>query len=474
MDEVREFWDRVARYKEMGMDPLKWIAGCAVKVDLTTVVYPALRQIRPELETYGIHVSSRADADMFPSHRDNFEVERRIYNLESPRVDPEDLRRVNPDRGISLVQVHQRSADKPEKFAEALLRLYREIGRAHVDFTVGKGHSIITPYPQAQFALFDFLREPTGTPDGYTLANNDTIQVIDPTLDPASPEQAAVAVSNSLNDLLTLGVHEDLGLLPVYDAPTPGMRERIAKNMADFARRHGLRLHDAPQPQTGKLLMGATVIGRTHREPPHTPAGFTPGMEIVVTRPFGDLAPINVYLSCLADEEYMKKLGEAGLTLDEARRAKEDVVKTMTQPNLEVGRIIARYRPAYGQKFNPTEHIAGTGDLSGPGVYIFKEMAQLAKADLRLDTLPLAYPRYVEFATREFIMDNGTAGTNGAVAMVAQAHISESIQKDLRRAGYNPQVIGRVLGPGPGRVTAPRSLEGMVANRGLLKEFELT
>jgi len=56
---IEEFWDRVARYREMGMDPLRWVAGCAVKVDLTTVVYPALRRLRPTLKALGVTIGQR-------------------------------------------------------------------------------------------------------------------------------------------------------------------------------------------------------------------------------------------------------------------------------------------------------------------------------------------------------------------------------------------------------------------------------
>lgn len=470
---VEEFWDRVARYKQLGMDPLKWIAGCAVKVDLTSVVYPALRQIRPELARIGVKVSPRADADVFPSGENGAEFHRRIYNLGEPRVDPEDLRRLNPDRGISLVQVHQRSADKPGPFAETLLRLYRQMEPAKPHFTVGKGHSILTPFPQAQFALFDFIKEGKGRPDGYTVANNDTIQVIDPTLDPASREQACVAVSNSLNDLLTLATSEELELHPVVDAPTPEMKAQILKNMETFAREHDMEFVQTPQPETGKLIMGATVVGKIHKEPPVTPRGVEAGMEIVVSRPFGDLAPINVYLSCLADEEYLKKLEAESISLEEARKAKEDVVRTMTRPNIAIGHILNRYCPPFGGKFSPDEHVSGTGDLSGPGVYIFKEFAELAKSDVRLTDLPLKYPKYVEFATREFIMDNGTAGTNGAVAAIGRPHLIGAIVGEMRKAGYDPRIIGKVVGPGTGLVHAPKVLEKYMASRKLLAEFVL-
>ncbi len=129
----------VAQYKKLGLDPLKWVAGCAVKVDLTTVVYPALRKIKPHLKELGITVNPREDADIFPSPMDGIELQRRVFDLNNVSVDVDDLRKLNPSRGVSLVQVHQRRAESADAFAEVLLNLYDKIGVAKVRFTVGKG-----------------------------------------------------------------------------------------------------------------------------------------------------------------------------------------------------------------------------------------------------------------------------------------------------------------------------------------------
>ncbi|MEE8238558.1 MAG: SelD-related putative sulfur metabolism protein, partial [Nitrososphaerales archaeon] len=228
METTEEFWERVSRYREMGMDPLRWVAGCAVKVDLTTVVYPALRRLRPLLRELGVIVAEREDADIFTAGREEPTISRRIYNLRDPKIDREDLKRINPKRAISLVQVHQRGAETDKIFGDILLSLYNSISLAEQKFIVGKGHSIITGYEDAEFALFDFISgSEAAKGEGFTLANNDTIQVIDPTADPGSIEQTDVAVSNSLNDLIALGCYEGLRLLPVIDAPNEELEMRI-------------------------------------------------------------------------------------------------------------------------------------------------------------------------------------------------------------------------------------------------------
>jgi len=395
-----EFWEKVEMYKGMGLDPLKWVAGCAVKVDLTTVVYPALRALRPHLEQYGITVSPREDADIFPLLQHG-SVERRVYDIRGPQVDVDDLRKINPERAISLIQVHQRKAESPENFAEALMNVYSKIGDAHIKFIVGKGHSIMTPYDDAEFAMFDFISRSGRANGGYTLANNDTIQVIDPTDDPGSEAQVFVAISNSLNDLVTLGCYENIRIHPVYDAPNEELAREIRGHCDAYAKRYGVKLSEGAAIVKGKLLIGATILGDMRKQPPTKYNQLQQGMRVIVSRPFGDLAPINVYLSCLADEEYQRKLEERGIGLADAKKTKDAVVQTMKEPNLKIGRVINKYLPDFGKEFDQSEHIVCTGDLSGPGIYIFKEIAEIARVDMELSEIPLAHPEYVYFAAGE-------------------------------------------------------------------------
>ncbi len=467
---MSEFWKRVEHYRQLGIDPLKWVAGCAVKVDLTSVVYPALNSIKPELEKLGVTVSPRQDADIFPK-KGELLTERRVYDTKDPKVDPVDLRRINPTRAISLIQVHQRVGGNAESFAEVLLRVYRKIGEAHLSFAVGKGHSIITAYPDAEFALFDFLVQTNGRSEGYNLANNDTIQLIDPTDDPASEPQVHVALSNAIADLVTLGCYENLQILPVFDAPNEEISRQITNHMESYAKKFGIHIN--PQEMVGrrKLLIGATVLGEMHKEPPIFHNNLQGDMQILVTRDFGDLAPINVYLACEADPDFLSALQDEGFSLDEARRTKDDIVTLMKWPNLAVGEVINRYLPDSGEKFEPTEHIAVTGDLSGPGIYIFKEMAQLGGVDIALDKVPLKYPEYVLFASRNYLMDNGTAGTNGAVAIVASSNVIDNVSRDLGKHGYEPRVIGKILGRGEGKVYLPKNGRDLLAAKTIQEEF---
>ena len=474
MSTKQEFWDNVSKYREMGMDPLRWVAGCAVKVDLKSVVYPTLHNLKPNLKQMGISLGARVDADIFPLIGDGPIINRRIYDPFSTNIDTEDLKKINPKRAISLLQVFQKNAEKQEKFQALLTSLYTSISKSNVQFFVGKGHSIITPDKEAEFALFDFISYEEGQSDGYCLSNNDTIQIIDPTADPSSEQQTNVAVSNSLNDLISLGCFEELKVLPVVDAPNQEIETQILKNMNNFASKYNIELISAESPKRSKLLIGATLFGSIRKEPPTRLDLLDSGMKILVTRPFGDLAPINVFLSCVADENFLKDLEATGYSLEDVQKAKDSVIATMTEPNFKVAKIINKYLPDFGSDFDIQEHILATGDLSGPGIMIFKEHADNANVDISLDNLPLQYPEFVKYATENFLMDNATAGTNGAVAIIASPHIIENIKTDLDKEGYDPQLVGTILGKGNGNVRVGKNVQEMIASQSLLDDLAIT
>jgi len=62
-----------------------------------------------------------------------------------------------------------------------------ELRATLVRVRIGKGHSIVSTREGAEFALVDFISASKG--DAYLLANNDTIQIIDPTEDPGNYRQ---------------------------------------------------------------------------------------------------------------------------------------------------------------------------------------------------------------------------------------------------------------------------------------------
>ncbi len=465
-----EILERVQYYKELGLNPLSLATGCAVKIDLIKVVYPALRKMRDRLRNLGLNIAPREDADIFRRTSEGVEIHRRIYRLgREADVDPEDIARVRPDRAITVVQCYQRYVDEPEGFIELLLPVYERIAESNVPISLGKGHSISTPFEDDQFALFDFLKLRGEKEDGYSAANNDTMHIIDPTYEPGDYVQVSGALSNTLNDLFVLGFHENIRIAPVLNAPKEELLDQMWRHAEEFARRLGAELIEVPQPERGRLLMGATVIADMDRHPPTFYDKARKGMKLVATRPFGELSPINVYLAMVIDDTIIPELEEAGIPVSEVERLKEDALKRISTPNINVAKVIYKFLPEDGA--DSSQHIIAATDVTGPGIYVVRELAESLNSSIKLWDIPVLYPKVSEYAAGNYVIPNATAGTNGAFILVVPDEIVEDVVRELEHAGEDPKVFGEITDVGRVEVSAPPKLRKYVADRKILGQF---
>lgn len=457
-------WQEVKDYlEELGLDPHKLACGCAVKIDLEDIVYPALRNIKSKLERIGIRILDREDADICPRYGKP-KIMRGIYSLDE--LDFSDLKEFEPQRAISLTSIHR--PQSPEELENRWLRFYQKLASEGVNITVGKGHTIEAYSKEDEFILFDFFKSDRGfksakgrKPKGYLIGNNDTIQIIDPTKRLGAKEQVFVALSNALNDLFVLGAVDRIRIFPTFAAPSEEVSNHIEENMKVYSHKYGFELvNEEPLPYKAPLL-GATVFGETRKEPPVFYDRLRKGDLILAHRPFGDLAPINLYIGGLMmGNEYLE---ERGVTLQEVERAKEERIETMACPNLKVGKIINRYSPTCGESFLESEHIKVTGDISGPGIGVLPELAEKGGVDIKLWDLPLKYKKMVKVASNDHLLPNGTTGTNGAIIIIGSRQVIEKVGEELDSLEYNPQVIGEVKGAGSGILTVPRMVMSVVS-----------
>lgn len=460
VDVFQKFRENVERYKKFGLNPLAMATGCAVKVDLIDVVYPALERIKEELQRHNITVLPREDADIFQT-RESMQIKRIINAGE-----------FDADRAVSLIQVNQDTASNPEKFAKFLLKTYTSIKTSR-KLTVGKGHSIVTNIPTAEVAVLDLFKLDGGKLPSYTLANNDTIQIVDPLEDPGSETQVDVAIANSLNDLFAKGAFQNLRMIPLADAPIDSLKKQLMKNYESFSKRYGIEIVQEVQPETKSLMMGATVIGESDHELPTFYDKVDEGMEILVTRPVGELTPINVYMWSLAVPELLELLENKGLSLSKVEDAKKRAIEYMRKPNIKVAQIIYEYLPKFGGTFDREAHVAMTTDVTGPGIFVIKEFAEKANADVELYDIPVVDREISEFATESFIIPNSTAGTNGAIVIFASRKVVDEIAQELSKEGFEPSIIGRVIGKGSGTVYCDKYLTKLIHRKNILQHFKI-
>lgn len=354
MDIFTKFRENIEIYKRLGLNPMSLATGCAVKVDLLETVYPALDKLRGELERRNIFISPREDADIFVTTEKI--VHKRLINGGE----------FDADRAVTLVQVNQQTAGDVKAFADFLFRTYTSIKTSR-KLTIGKGHSIVTTKRDGEVVVFDLFRLEGKRESSYTLANNDTVQIVDPLDPPGSQVQVDVAVSNSLNDLFAKGAFQELKVMPVADAPNEELKGKLLNNFEGFARRYNMELVEVEQPNTKTLMMGATVVGKSDHELPTFYDKVDEDTVIITTRFFGELTPINVHLWVLYEPELLEDMERRGIQLSGLEKVKAEALRVMARPNLHIARIMYDHLPEFGRALSRVDHIAMTTDVSGPG-----------------------------------------------------------------------------------------------------------
>ncbi|MBC7091391.1 MAG: SelD-related putative sulfur metabolism protein [Nitrososphaeria archaeon] len=450
-------------YRKIGINSLELACGCAVKVDLDNVVYPSIKELRQKLYSNFV-IPSKKDAEVVGAKRE-VKVYRRFYRLgPETNVDADDIRRIDPLTCVAVIQVFQRHAVSPEKFSELLEPVYKKISEAGVNLRFGKGHSIITTVPEESIAVFDFITVKGRSENKLLAINNDTVNIIDPTLSLEDERQVRGALCNALNDLYVLGVYNDIQVAPLVGAPNEDLRKKMIENVKKFSRENNFKFINVPQFDSRRLFIGATVLGTTEKQTPTREDLVQPGMQIIVTRPFGELSPLTVYISSLINDEIVSELESRGISFRELEKEKEEAVNLISSPNIMGAKIVNRYLPKIGEKFEKDQHVILSSDISGPGIYIFAEIAERANACIGIEEIPLLFPEVSEYAAKKFLMANSTAGTNGAFCIIAHKNVVEELLKDLRRAGYRPQIIGEVEELGRARVKICKSVLKYVSN----------
>ncbi len=475
-----ELEERVKEYKALGLNPLALATGCAVKVDLVRVVYPALKELRQVLESEGLEIAPREDAEII--HGYDIEIIRKYYPLgeeaqEYVYRDSKEIISKSPLTIITVIQIYQRYADSPETFAKLVKPLYLSIAKLSKNLgrrlRIGKGHSIVTPFIEDQFASIDFIAAKEKG-EVFTALNNDTIHIIDPSEPPGEKRQVFGALSNALNDIFVLGFHKNISIAPLINSPNDELTKTLLNNIKLYANEYGFKVIDVPKAPRGRLLLGATVLGESNHKPPMFEELAQEGMKIIVTRSFGELTPLNIYLASIVDEGVLNDLQREGISIEELIKAKEEAFNIISKPNIEAARVIYKYLPEYNEKPDPERHIIATTDITGPGIFVFYEIAEKMNAYIRLDKIPILFPEFSRFATKYFIMPNATAGTNGAFVLVAHKNIADDIVDDLEKRGLDPHIIGEVVEVKKRvGVKAPTILSNYIADKKLLSFFEL-
>lgn len=409
--------------------------GCGVKVDLNDIVYPTIQSFSA---THSIYSNERLDA--FFAEGELKSIKRIVIhlnsNLEQLQKVAEEIFDYRPDILLELITVDfeliESDIEKKRKF-ELVYKLKCDLldqvqslyiqNRISYSIQFGKGHSIRAG---GDFIMLDLVKLQSSSQAGtYSAFNHDTIITADSVLKHSSLITTFVSFNNALNDLFSNGVYQELEIFPVYD----GNKEEvlsIQSNMQYFIQFYqkrgvGIKLHDQGPLNKGLRMIGATVVGRSNKMKRKFDQ-LCKGDQLILTKHLGDLAYLNLFR-----KNYFGS--KASVNTDENRYL---VLQQMTISNYLIAKIINQHLPSISDAFDSNAHISFSSDISGPGVDVIFEAAQLSQIQLKMNPPIFLFPQSLYHFRK-----NHTSSTNGPLVIAGSSTLIQKIKSELTRIGFD-------------------------------------
>ncbi|MDQ3975431.1 MAG: SelD-related putative sulfur metabolism protein [Thermoproteota archaeon] len=427
------FWKNIEEYIRLGFDPLLWIPTCSNQVD-DDILQASLNEIK------------RSTIKLDPTWFDSFfymdgknpELTRRIYtNLDNPIVEKE----AEIKRALLMLRIHTEVGSDSLLLSEIVRRFLKSF---HFKVVSKRATISMTANRKSQFALLDYIRLSRGNKAGYTSANNSTTQITDPTLNPDSEIHSDIALTMAMENLNLLGCTSGFRVFPIYDAPTDNLLDTIRKNLDAFTSRYNIAMEDYSSVRAGSLFFGATAIANTLKEQPIRYENVEEGMQIVVSSKFGTMPAMSLYVLSQMDEEYASRIENDNISLDFLTSAKNEVLKSLSEPRFSLGKVISKYCPDFGTEYNKYTHIAAVYPIMTDGILAIAKFARLAGVQLTINNLPMKYDEIARFAAKDLMVENATSASAGCHMIVATENVANLIAEDLRKHTFEPSVIGFV------------------------------
>ena len=424
------FWNKVEEYRQLGFDPLRWIPTCSNQVD-DSILQASLKEIK------------RSTIKLEPVWFDSFyymdgktpELTRRVYyNLDNPIIEKE----AEIKRALLMFRIHTEIGSDSVFLSEIIRRFLKSF---HFKVISKKIVMSMTINRKSQFALLDYIRISRGDKVGYTSANNSTTQIIDPTLSPESEIHSNIALTTAMENLNLLGCTSAFRVFPIYDAPTESLLDTIRKNLDAFTSRYNLAMDDYSSVKVGSLFFGATAVANTLKEQPIRYEQVEEGMQIIISNKLGAMPAMSVYTLAKMDES-ISKLESNNISIDFLTDAKDEVLKSLSEPRFSLGKVISKYCPDFGTPYEKHTHIAPVYPVMTDGIFAVAKFARLVNARIVINNLPMKYDEIARFATKELLVENATAASTGCHMIIATKNVADLIMGDLQKHNFEPSVIG--------------------------------
>src|SRR5919202_574734 len=223
-------------------------------------------------------------------------------------------------------------------------------------------------------------------------------------------------------------------------------------------------MEDYSSLKIGKMFFGATALANTVKELPTRYDQVEQGMQIIVSDKFGALPAFSLYMLTKIDSANIEKIEQNQISLSVLSSAKDKLMKTLTEPNFSIGKIISRYCPDFGAVFDKYAHITAVYPITTYGIFAIEKLAELTNSYIVINDLPMRHEEIAKYTTREFLIDNATASSNGCHLIVAPSDLAKSITGDLRKHGFEPAIIGFIAKKGRPFIAFEKDINQYVAS----------
>jgi len=453
----------VDQYRKLGFDPLRWIPACSNEVD-PVVLRGALADVK--------HTSIKVSPSWFDSfyHIDGKapELTRRVYGLASPAIDKE----VEVKRALSIFRVHIGAGEYAPLLSESLQNFFKAF---NAKVSILSATTVLTEHPEAQFAMLDYIELHRGDKAGYMPAVTSVTQVTDVTRAPDADVHSNIAMTSAIEtlNLLGCGISSLFKLFPVYDAPSEEILDRIRANLDAFTSRYNLAMEDYNALKTNKLFYGTSAMAITSKELPTRYEQVEEGMEIMITNKFGGLPAMSLYTLGRMDSENIIKYEQNGVSYESISAAKDEAIKSLSEPHFALGKIVAKYCPDFGSAYDKNAHITAVYPVGQRGVFALGSLAELTNSHLAIKELPVRNEEIARFATKEFLVENSTASINGCHVIVGARAVLNMMAEDLKKHNFAPETIGSVAKKGTAVVIFDKDASQFVASKAKLARLTI-
>lgn len=455
---ANNFWENVEQYRRMGFDPLRWVATCSLEADQS-----AVKAALADVKKTTIKVSpSWFDAYNHIEGKEP-ELTRRVYDFANPAVGKE----IVVKRALALFRIHAQAAESQQTLADGLQKFF---GAFHAKVAVASAPVALTEHPDAQFGLLDYVELRRGNKDGYMPALSSFTQVTDVTKAPDDDVHVKIAMTAAIErlNLLGCGNHALFKLFPIYDAPSEEMLDRIRTNLDAFMSRYNLVMEDYSSLKQGRLFYGTSAVAITNKELPTRYDQVEEGMEIMITNKFGGLAAVSLHALTLVDGANADRFERAGVPVSDITAARDEAIKSLSEPHFALGKIIAKYCPDFGGQYDSQAHVTAVYPVGHRGILALGDLAGLVNSHIAVNEIPVLHEEIASLATKESLVENATASQHGCHIIVGTKDVLDAVAGELRQHHFAPERIGFVAKKGAASVAIEKDASQFVASKAKL------